>query len=80
MPVITFLIAQDAPYKGPPIGLCGLVPSCISMITVAFQIVPTFIILVFHHGKPGLLPSLSAIFYLGALMQSYSYANVKQIF
>lgn len=79
MPVTTFLFAQDAPSKGPPIGLYGLVLSCVCMITLAFQIVPAFIILVFHHGKTGLLPSLSATFYLGALMQGYNYANVKRI-
>lgn len=51
VPVSTFLIAQDAPSKGPPIGLCGLVLSCICMTTVAFQIVPAFSISVFYHGK-----------------------------
>lgn len=50
-------------------GICGLVLSGTFMIAVAFQIVPLFSILVFHHGKTGLLPSFSSIFYLGTLMQ-----------
>lgn len=77
--IITFLITQGAPSKGLLMGICGLVLSRTFMIAVAFQIVPAFSILVFHHGKTGLLPSFSSIFYLGTLMQGYNYANIKQI-
>lgn len=68
-----------APAKGPLIGMCGLVLSSIWVITIAFQVVSVFSVLVFYHGKIGLLPSLSAIFFLRILMHSYNYINIKQI-